>query len=372
MMVHSSIRGRYFRELRGGLRFAVAVVIFTVPCGWARGEEDPSKSLGPPGWLGLAIDDSLVPGRLVVVEVDASGPAAKAGVRIQDMVLAIDGEPTLDAERFAAAIATIGPGDTVRFSIGRGGTVEEIALTADEPPPAPPRSAFGEPSSPSPLASGQPPSPFPPEIGPATSGPAATPVVPQPAGVVPPSVSVPAFSEPRLPEPKLPEPKPAQDRWQGSTGSVPPGRTPPPENGRGKTALGVRTVPVDPVVQARYSLPEPIGALVVGLVEDLPASRAGLPTGSVIVAFDRQPVRSPTELTKLVSAGPTDRPVKLEYILPGGESRAADVSLVSVDSLVSEDGAGNGIGAEIRELRRTIESLTKRLDELERRALETR
>ncbi len=179
--------------------------------------------------------------------------------------------------------------------------------------------------------------------------------------MVPPSVSVPVFSEPRLPEPK-----PAQDRWQGSTGSVQPGRTPPSEGGRGKTALGVRTVPVDPVVQARYSLPEPIGALVVGLVEDLPASRAGLPTGSVIVAFDRQPVRSPMELTKLVSEGPTDRPVKLEYILPGGESRAADVSLVSVD------GAGNGIGAEIRELRRTIESLTKRLDELERRALETR
>jgi membrane-associated protease RseP (regulator of RpoE activity) len=149
-------------------------------------------------------------------------------------------------------------------------------------------------------------------------------------------------------------------------GSVPPARTPPSESGRGKTALGVRTVPVDPVVQARYSLPEPIGALVVGLVEDLPASRAGLPTGSVIVAFDRQPVRSPMELTKLVSEGPTDRPVTLEYILPGGESRAADVSLVSVA------GAGNGISAEIHELRRAIESFTKRLDELERRAIENR
>ena len=343
MMVNSSSRSRYFRRLRDGFRFAVAVVIFALPFAWARAEEDSSKTLGPPGWLGLAIDDSLVPGRLVIVEVDASGPAAKSGVRVQDMVLAIDGEPTLDAERFAAAIATIGPGDTVRFSIGRGGTVEEIAITADEPTPAPPRSAFG-----------QPPSAFSEQIGP-------TAAVPEPAGVVPPSVTVPAFSEPRPPEPM-----PTQDRWQGSTGSVPPGRTPPSESGRGKTALGVRTVPVDPVVQARYSLPEPIGALVVGLVEDLPASRAGLPTGSVIVALDRQPVRSPTELTKLVSEGPTDRPVKLEYILPGGESRAADISLVSVD------GAGNVIGAEIRELRRTIESLTKRLDELERRALETR
>ena len=143
MTANFSISGRSFRRLRDGFRFAVAVVIFTFPCDRGRGEENSSKAFGPPGWLGLAIDDSLVPGRLVVVEVDASGPAAKSGVRVQDMVLAIDGEPTLDAERFAAAIATIGPGDTVRFSIGRGGTVEEITMTADDPPPAPTTDADG-------------------------------------------------------------------------------------------------------------------------------------------------------------------------------------------------------------------------------------
>lgn len=133
---------------------------------------------------------------------------------------------------------------------------------------------------------------------------------------------------------------------------------------------------MDPVVQARYSLPEPVGALVVGLVDDLPASRAGLPTGSVIVALDRQQVRSPAELTKIVSEGPTDRPVKLEYILPGGESRAAEVSLMNVPAAAvqidSPPSAADGLGAEILELRRTIESLTKRLDELERRSLDRR
>lgn len=383
MTITIAASGRSCRRFRDAVRLAVAALIFSLPCGLGRGEEDSTKTLGPPGRLGLTIDDSLVPGRLVVVEVEPSGPAAKAGVRVQDMVLAIDGEPTLNAESFAAAIATIDPGDDVRFAIGRGGVVEEVTLIADDAA-SPRRSAFG-----------QPPSPFPSAAGHSSAGPVATAAAPQPVDAAPSAVSMPAFSEPR----------PSPDRWQGSPGSVAPGsvtpgnvasgRTPPAENGRGKTALGVRTVPVDPVVQARYSLPEPTGALVVGLVEDLPASRAGLPTGSVIVAFDRQPVRSPTDLTKLVSEGPTDRPVKLEYILPGGEPRAADVSLVSVtaetaavtmnSSTLSPTPVNRGAAApaiqpgsaadsdrealrlEILQIRKAIDSLVRRLDDLESR-----
>ena len=377
------------------------------------GENAALQSLEPPGWLGLAIDDSLVPGRLVVVEVDDGGPASKAGIRLQDMVLAIDGEPTLDADRFAAAIATIGPAEKVRFSIARGGTVEELTLVATEAP----AEAARLDRSPAPIADGltpttesafgRPPSDLPASAAPPSSSPTgASAVAGAPVAVVPPFPSSPTFSDPRPAGSPPTDPRPAgsPDPWQGSTGSDPAAASDraaaferPPERplerppavdgsaafvrdaGRGKTALGVRTIPVDPVVQARYSLSEPTGALVVGLVDDLPASRAGLPTGSVIVAFDRQPVRSPTELTKLVSEGPTDRPVKLEYILPGGESRAAEVSLVSVPSVAvptqlepTPSARANGLGVEIRELRRTIESLTKRLDELERRSIDSR
>lgn len=375
--------GRSCPRFPGIVRLTVVALIFSLslPCGLGRGEDASTKTLGPPGRLGLAIDDSLVPGRLVVVEVEPSGPAAKAGVRPQDMVLAIDGEPTLDAERFAAAIATIGPGDNVRFAIGRGGVVEEVTLVADGPAAAP-RSTFGQPASA--------PSAFPSTTGPFDAGQVAAAAIPEPPDAAAPSVSTPAFTEPR----------PSPDRWPDSTGRLPPARTPPAENSRGKKALGVRTVPVDPVAQARYSLSEPTGALVVGLLEDLPASRAGLPTGSVIVAFDRQPVRSPTELTKLVSEGPTDRPVKLEYILPGGESRAADVSLVNVTAQTAAamtdaemrnsatvsptpvnpgatapaDRFGGAAGSdrealrlEILQMRKAIDSLVRRLEDLERR-----
>jgi S1-C subfamily serine protease len=104
-----------------------------------------------------------------------------------------------------------------------------------------------------------------------------------------------------------------------------------PAAAKGRTALGVRTLPVDQSAQARFGLTEPAGALVIGVVQDLPASKAGVPPGSVIVALGNQPVRSPTELTKLVTSSPADRPITLQYILPGGEQRQAEVSLQSLE-----------------------------------------
>jgi membrane-associated protease RseP (regulator of RpoE activity) len=80
-------------------------------------------------------------------------------------------------------------------------------------------------------------------------------------------------------------------------------------------------------MQARFRLPAASGAYVLGVVQDLPASKAGVPPGSIIVALGDQPVRSPADLTKLVTGGPVGRPVSLEYVLPGGEERRADVVL---------------------------------------------
>jgi membrane-associated protease RseP (regulator of RpoE activity) len=86
-------------------------------------------------------------------------------------------------------------------------------------------------------------------------------------------------------------------------------------------------MPIDPAMQSRFRLPAPHGAYVIGVVQDLPAARAGLPPGSVIVALDERPVGSPDELTRLVTSGPVGRPVSLEYVLPGGEAKKADVVL---------------------------------------------
>jgi membrane-associated protease RseP (regulator of RpoE activity) len=84
-------------------------------------------------------------------------------------------------------------------------------------------------------------------------------------------------------------------------------------------------------MQSRFRLRGPQGAYVLGVVQDLPAARAGLPPGSVIVALDERPVGSPEELTRLVASGPVGRPVSLEYILPGGEAKKAEVVLQSLE-----------------------------------------
>jgi len=172
--------------------------------------------------------------------------------------------------------------------------------------------------------------------------------------------------------------------------AVPPAAPAPTQ--RGRTALGVRTVPIDRDIQERFRLPHQAGAYVVGVVGDLPASKAGIPPGSVIVSLADRPVRSPQELTQLVVAGPLDRPLPVHYVLPGGTERRADVVLQSLElpleqALVGEpalqpaqaptleqspgihtsrrpESAGDG---EASELRREVSRLRTLLEALERR-----
>jgi S1-C subfamily serine protease len=346
------------------------------------------------GWLGLTADDSLVPGRLVVVDVAQPGPAAQAGIKPQDQVLAINGKPLRNSDQLAAELAAIAPGSDVKMAVGRGDRIDEVVVKAAErpvrtaiPPAAPtptaplaaaapagqlPPSFSATPAElPAPQAAPAPfgapvpqaaapamasvPQPLPAPVQARQSetvagdfGPANIPAQPvsppqtasipteprMPAYVppaaaapsyVPPAAAAPAFA-PSIARPAEPAPlMPAEPRRVA-------GPIPSPQTGaKGRTALGVRTLPVDPGVQARFGLPEPAGALVIGVVHDLPASRAGVPPGSVIVALDDKPVRSPNELTQVVTSSPADRPMTLQYILPGGEKRRAEVSLQSLE-----------------------------------------
>ncbi len=260
-------------------------------------------AVGPPaggpaagnGWIGLTVDDTVVTGRLVVVDVATAGPADRAGIRRDDHLLAIDGMPLRSADQLAAALAAIAPGSTVKVAIGRGTQIDEVSLVARSRPAKPPA------REPPPQATHEPP-PQPMREPTRDWQPAETAAPPMRAASPAPRATPPALAAPSVPAP-----------------------------GKGRTALGVRTLPVDPTAQERFRLTEPAGALVIGVVQDLPASKAGVPPGSVIVALDNQPVRSPSELTRIVTSGPVGRPVTLQYILPGGEQRRAEVSLQSLE-----------------------------------------
>lgn len=351
------------------------------------------------GWLGITVDDSLVPGRLVVVEVAPEGPAAVAGIESQDLLLGINGSPLRTSDEMAAILATISPGMTVKAAVGKGERIEERSLTATKRPP--PASSPGWQQSDDPDSVVTPPPANPPSFAqpPATlpnglaQAPAATATLPREAITSQPPSPFPAPPVPASPAP-LASASPVGELPAPSMAAV--ASTAP----RGRTALGVRTVPVDEAVQARYRLPEATGAYVIGVVGDLPASKAGVPPGSVIVAIRNQPVRGPQELTRLVTSSPVGSPVPLQYVLPGGESREAEVVLQSLElpleqALVGESDATATntnrprwtervaaptvaptaavtpltLEEEVRFLRRQVERLEQRLERLEPRVL---
>jgi len=348
----------------------------------------PTAAAGT-GWLGLAVDDTLLTGRLVVVEVAADSPAATAGVRQQDVLLAINGAHVQTADEMAAVLAAIAPGQKVNVAVGRDSRVDDLVLTAAArpvearsrnwqstsavDPAAATRSVLAPNDVPSPPAAAMPPATIPTATIPtatiptatiptamppaATDAPAAslppTPpavfgaaAVPPLATSVPTSAPSPVAAAPAVPAfvPAAPTasayqpatPAPAAFAPAAALAAAPPAQLPQqaaatasPAGGR--LALGVRTVPVDPAVQSRFQMADTRGAYVIGVVENLPAARAGVPPGSVIVALNQQPVRSPQDLTQLVTHGPAGTPVTLQYVLPGGESRHASVVLQSLD-----------------------------------------
>lgn len=78
-------------------------------------------------WLGMATE--AVRGHLIVSRVSREGPAAAAGVRAGDIVLALDDEPVDDRANFYRRLWKLGPAGTeVRLRMLQGGTVRELKL----------------------------------------------------------------------------------------------------------------------------------------------------------------------------------------------------------------------------------------------------
>jgi S1-C subfamily serine protease len=279
------------------------------------------------GWIGLAVAESRTPGRWVVAEVVPESPAATAGVRVGDDVRAINGTVLRTADDVAQSITAIAPDQPVSVAIARDEAITEVRMTAvPRPAPQPPREWQA--------GAADAPATTPDHFGPLTPLAAPAPVAAQPpsaptASVVVPAPAPPAFAAAPATGFTAPAPESGPVRSPYAAPIAAPRGLPPsaPATGRGRTALGVRTMPIDPAMQSRFRLPAAQGAYVIGVVQDLPAARAGLPPGSVIVALDQRPVASPDELTRLVTSGPVGRPVALEYVLPGGEAKKAEVVL---------------------------------------------
>ncbi len=300
------------------------------------GAATATTAMAGQGWLGLAVAESSVAGRWIVATVAPVGPAAEAGILPGDEVRGINGLPLRNADEVSQAITAIAPGQIVGMAIARGEQVRDVQLTATARPAVAPFAAA--PPIAAVAAAAAPAAPPPSDLGGPSPNFAAAEGIPTVPTRPAPRFAGPAAASPAASIPPVATAAPpVTPRDEAGARAFAPARTAPiteTADGRpsgGRTALGVRTVPVDDAMQSRFRLPAASGAYVIGVVQDLPASRAGVPPGSVIVSLDARPVRSPDELTQLVTAGPVGRPVALEYVLPGGASQRADVVLQTLE-----------------------------------------
>jgi serine protease Do len=84
------------------------------------------------GWLGVNIDDAR-PGDdgrfLVVKDVYRRSPAANAGIRPGDRVLAVNGKPIGSYLQLLRKVALLAPGSETKLTLLREGQTQEVAVT---------------------------------------------------------------------------------------------------------------------------------------------------------------------------------------------------------------------------------------------------
>ncbi len=79
------------------------------------------------------------PGGLLVTAVVPGSPGARAGIRIGDVLRAVDGKEVVDGGQLRYSLATEGVGRTLDVLLVRGGTERAVQVTLAPPPETPPR-----------------------------------------------------------------------------------------------------------------------------------------------------------------------------------------------------------------------------------------
>jgi serine protease Do len=95
-------------------------------------------------------------------------------------------------------------------------------------------------------------------------------------------------------------------------------------------------------IASRHGIREGFGVVIVEVMADTPAARAGMKNGDIVVAFGERPVVETRLLQRLIAAAPVDRESSLTVLRPEGR-RALKVRLTSMPRPV----AGERVAAEL-------------------------
>lgn len=109
---------------------AVALVL----SGLRADDKDKPKPADKPGFIGIQIKAEGDAKGATVQSVIDDGPAAKAGLKPEDVILKINGKEFESLEEFVKLVRANKPGDTVTLSIKRDGKDMEIKIKATVAP----------------------------------------------------------------------------------------------------------------------------------------------------------------------------------------------------------------------------------------------
>jgi serine protease Do len=78
------------------------------------------------GWIGVQAQNR---GDVVVVtNVAADGPGAKAGIQLGDIIIALDGS-LIKGKDFESAVASLKPGTQISVNYAHGSSAHEVSVT---------------------------------------------------------------------------------------------------------------------------------------------------------------------------------------------------------------------------------------------------
>jgi len=86
------------------------------------------------GYLGIQIKKDDVTGHIVIMAVVGDSPAEKAGLKIDDAIVKLDGADPGALEAFVQAIRDKKPGDKLKLTIKRDDKEQDIEVTLGEMP----------------------------------------------------------------------------------------------------------------------------------------------------------------------------------------------------------------------------------------------
>ena len=101
-------------------------------------------------------------------------------------------------------------------------------------------------------------------------------------------------------------------------------------------------------IAARHGIREGFGVVIVEVIADTPAARAGIKNGDVVVAFGERPVVETRLLQRLIAAAPVDREASLTVLRAEGR-RALQVRLTSMPPAVAGERVAAEFGFSLRE-----------------------